>query len=321
MHGPEQGAVPHFRMMSPKKGYGPVSRALLISLALAAAGCDVSVQSLGSMAGRATDEWTHTYPLATGGTVRIGNTNGKIEIEGIEGSILEVRAERIAHAATDTGAREMLSRMTIREDSKPDFVSVETERMTGIIIGVRTEVRYHVRAPKNATIEVSATNGPIELTALAGKVAAHTTNGGVSGKGLAGGVDASATNGGVNIDMASLGSDRVVLRTTNGGVVLTLPETAKADIRASCTDGSISVTGGSIVVSEQSRRRFEGRLNGGGTSVDLQTTNGGIRVRSGFGNSNLELRTLKPAPGIRHQAPGTGHQAPGTRNAGLSLRE
>ena len=34
-----------------------------------------------------------------------------------------------------------------------------------------------------------------------------------------------------------------------------------------------------LEVSEQSRRRLEGSLNGGGTPIELQTTNGGIRVR------------------------------------------
>src|SRR3990167_911218 len=237
MPGPEKGAVPLFRMTHQKTGCGSFSMAPLILLALAATGCDLSVGSFGHMAGRAADGWTHTYPLVSGGTVRIGNTNGKIEIEGVDGSTVEVRAERIAHAATDTGAREMLPRIAIKEASKPDLVSVETERMSGIMMGVSTEVRYHVRAPKNATIEVSNTNGLITLTALGGTIVARTTNGGVSGKDLSGGVDARATNGGVNIDLASLGRDKVVLRTTNGGVTLTLPETSKADITASCTNG------------------------------------------------------------------------------------
>jgi hypothetical protein len=270
-------------MMSQAIGYGRGSAVLLILVALAAVACDVSVGSFANMAGRATDEWTHTYPLAPGGTVRIANTNGKIEIEGVDGSTVEVRAERIARAATDAGARDMLPRIAIKEDSKPDLVSVETERMSGIMIGVSTEVRYHVRAPKNATIDATNTNGLITITALGGKVVAHTTNGGVSGKGLTGGVDARATNGGVSIDLASLGSEKVVLRTTNGGITLTLPETAKADILASCTNGGISVTGGNIEVSEQSRRRFAGRLNGGGTSVELETTNGGVRLRTAHG--------------------------------------
>ncbi len=60
-------------------------------LALVISACDVR---LGNLAGRATDEWTHTYPLAAGGQVRIGNTNGKVDIEGIDGNTVEIRAER-----------------------------------------------------------------------------------------------------------------------------------------------------------------------------------------------------------------------------------
>jgi DUF4097 and DUF4098 domain-containing protein YvlB len=248
-----------------------------VPLALAVSACDVH---LGNLAGRATDEWTHTYPLTAGGQVRIGNTNGKVEIEGVDGSTVEIRAERIARGVTDTAARELLPRIEIKEDIRSDRVSVETARMSGIMFGAAFEVRYHVRAPQNAVIDVSNTNGLVTVSGMSGKVVAHTTNGGVTGKGLSGGVDARATNGGVNIELASVGSDRIALRTTNGGVTLTVPESAKADVSASCTNGGISVSGVKMEVSEQSRRHLEGKLNGGGTPIELHTTNGGVRLRS-----------------------------------------
>ena len=56
--------------------------------------------------------------------------------------------------ATDAAARELLPRIDIKEDIKPDRVSLETERMSGIMIGAAFEVRYHVRAPKNAVVNV-----------------------------------------------------------------------------------------------------------------------------------------------------------------------
>jgi DUF4097 and DUF4098 domain-containing protein YvlB len=181
---------------------------------------------------------------------------------------------------TDTAARELLPRIEIKEDVQPDRVSVETARISGIMFGAAYEVRYHVRAPKNAVIDARNTNGRVTVTDLSGKVVAHTTNGGVTGKGLSGGVDARATNGGVTIELASVGSDRIMLRTTNGGVTLTVPESAKADISASCTNGGISVSGVKLEVSEQSRRHLEGKLNGGGAPIELHTTNGGVRLRS-----------------------------------------
>jgi DUF4097 and DUF4098 domain-containing protein YvlB len=258
-----------------------VSRRLVVfvlPLAVALAGCDVS---LGNLTARATDEWTRTYPLTAGGEVRIVNTNGKVDVEGVDGSTVEVRAERIARGATEAAARELLPRIVIKEESKPDRVSLETERMNGIMIGAGFEVRYHVRAPKNAVINVTNTNGQVTVNALGGKVVAHTTNGGVKGTNLTGGVDARSTNGGVSIEMAAVGPERVSLQTTNGGVTLMLPEKAKATVSASCTNGGISVGAlDNFEVSEKSRRHLEGRLNGGGTPIELETTNGGIRIRS-----------------------------------------
>ena len=250
---------------------------LLLPLGLLLAGCDLS---LGHLTARATDEWSRSYPLEAGGEIRIVNTNGKIEIEGTDGSTVEVKAEKIARGATDTAARELLPRIVIKEDIKPDRVSLETERMSGIMIGAAFEVRYHVRAPKNAVVNITNTNGQVALAALTGKVRAQTTNGGVNGRNLTGGVDARSTNGGVTIDMASIGPDSISLRTTNGGVTLTLPDGAKANLTASCTHGGINVSAlDNLEISEQSRRRLEGRLNGGGTAIEVRTTNGGIRVR------------------------------------------
>jgi putative adhesin len=254
-------------------------RARVAGFVLAAAalpGCDIS---LGHLAGRASEEWTHTYPLAPGGEVRVDNTNGRVDVEGSDGSMLEIRAEKIARAATDEGARELLPRITIREQVKPDRVSVETERMSGLLLGAGYEVRYYVKAPRKAVLDVRTTNGAITIRNVGGPVTARSTNGVVRGTALSGAVDARTTNGGVNVDLAAVG-DHVSLTTTNGGVTVAVPETAKADVSATWTNGGIKVSDVKIEVVERSRRRFEGKMNGGGPSIDLHTTNGGIRIRS-----------------------------------------
>src|SRR5882672_11451436 len=252
--------------------------ALVLPLAITLAGCDMSV---GHLTGRATDEWTHHYTLAQGGEVRIANTNGRIDVEASDGPDVEIRAEKIARAATDTGAQELLPRIAIKEEVSPERVLIKTEGISGFMLGAGFEVRYHVRAPKSVFVNITNTNGQIALTGLSGKVHARTTNGGVVAKGLTGGVEASSTNGMVNIDVASVGQERISAKTTNGGVSISLPESAKVDLSASWTNGGINVSPDlKVDVSEKSRRRFEGRMNGGGTPIELQTTNGGIRVRS-----------------------------------------
>ena len=242
------------------------------------AGCDMS---MGNLTGRATDEWTHHYPLTAGGEVRVVNTNGRIEVEPGEDGRVEVRAERIARAATDAGARELLPRIGIKEDVAPDRVFIETQRMSGIMLGAAFEVRYHIRAPRSAVVNMTNTNGQITLNGLGGNVVARTTNGAVVGKALTGAVEARTTNGSVKLDLAAVGSERISARTTNGAVVVSLPQDAKADVSASWTNGGINVAPDlKLEVTDRSRRRFEGRMNGGGTRIELETTNGGIRLRS-----------------------------------------
>ena len=254
-----------------------MARRLVLSLvaALSLGGC------VGNLAlnGRASDDWTRTYQLSQGGELRIGNTNGRIDIEGVDGNTVEVRAERIAKATTDGAAQELLPRIKINEDAKPDRIEIETARMSGIMVGASIEVRYHVRAPKSAKVHVSNTNGIVNVTGMSGSLEAHTTNGGVRGTGLSGRVDASTTNGGVTLDFAAI-TDEVKLSTTNGGVSIGLPESAKVDVVATCTNGGIAVQDVNLDVTERSRRRVEGKMNGGGTRVDLKTTNGGIRIRA-----------------------------------------
>jgi hypothetical protein len=253
-----------------------ILRALAPALVCAA----LSACGIHDLSARATEDWTRSYPLAATGELSIENGNGRVDVEPSDGATVEIRAEKIAKAATDEGAKELLPRITISEDAKPDRVAIATAKMSGVMIGAGFEVRYHVRAPKTARLSIRQANGSINITGMTGDVTAHGTNGAVIGKGLSGGVDASAVNGAVSVEMASLGAHRVALETTNGGVTLALPDEAKADVDASVTNGGISVNGVKLEVTEQSRRRLQGKMNGGGTVVELKTVNGGVRLRS-----------------------------------------
>src|SRR5260370_37905459 len=117
-------------------------------VAIASVPALLALGSCGGMAltASATDEWTHTYPLAAGGEVSIENTNGRIAVDAADGDTVEIHAERIAKSATDAGARELLPRITINEDVKPNRVAISTSKMGGVMIGASFEVRYHGRA-------------------------------------------------------------------------------------------------------------------------------------------------------------------------------
>ena len=74
----------------------------------------------------------------------------------------------------------------------------------------------------------------------------------------------------------------------NGGAELSLPAESKATISARAVNGGVRCdldlqkTG-----EEDSRRRLDGTLNGGGARVSVQTVNGGVRIsRSGAAKSS-----------------------------------
>ena len=278
----------------------PVGAAVL---AVSLSGCGVPVGRLGA---KATDTWTHTYPLNKTGEVTIVNANGRIEVEGVDGSTLEVMAERIASGATEQLARDLLPRIPIEEHATADFVSIETRRIRGLMIGASYEVRYTVKVPRTATIRATTVNGFVSIAAMDGRVIAQTTNGGVLATQITSGIEARSVNGGVRVQFASLGSGPVELTTVNGGVHVALPETAKATIKANWVNGGINLSGLQFEVTEQARRHFEGRLNGGGTVIDLKTVNGGITLgtrlddaskprRRGWEDSDIPPERLGPA--------------------------
>ncbi|MGE3273539.1 MAG: DUF4097 domain-containing protein [Vicinamibacterales bacterium] len=259
----------------------------VVAVAALVAGCDISVDGSGGFdlefaAGKAQDEWTRSYDLAPGGQLELINVNGRITAEASDGAKLELTAVREARAMSDEAAQELLKEIEMREEVGDGRVRVEVRapRMNG---PKGHEIKWTVKVPKGVHVDLRTVNGGVRLQGLDGDVRAHSTNGGVNGRGLrATALEAGVTNGGVDIELAQAPqSGTFELESVNGGVELALPADSRADISASCTNGGVSVSGLDIQhTEEQTRRRLEGRLNGGGARISLSTVNGGVRLRA-----------------------------------------
>jgi hypothetical protein len=236
---------------------------------------------VGELAGSASDEWVRSYELRPDGEIQVSVTNGTIELQGYDGKTVDVRAERSARSVTDEAARELVSRIAIGEDVTPDRVAIRTEGISGLLIGASYQVKYHIRAPHAVIARLRVTNGVITAKAFTGHLVATSTNGGITGEGLGGKLEARSTNGHMQIALAAVAAGGVSLRTTNGRVDLAVPAAARADLSAECRNGAVTVEGLLLEPSgEQSRRAVNGRLNGGGAPIDIETTNGAIRIRA-----------------------------------------
>lgn len=261
-----------------------MQRSLRVLASVAATvACAAAIAACGPMGpyrGEARDTWTRTYDISKTGEVSITNVNGRVDVEGTDGSTVEVQAERVVHASTDQLAQELLPKIPINDKSTPDLVQVETGRITGILIGAGFEVRYRVKAPKGVTLRASTVNGGVEVRRLSGRVVARTTNGGVVANDITGGLEAQTVNGGVRANFSSIGTSDVRLGTVNGGVRVSLPESAKVTLNATWVNGGFNPTGLKFDIRENGKRHFEGLLNGGGALINVNTVNGGIRVGS-----------------------------------------
>lgn len=78
-----------------------------------------------------------------------------------------------------------------------------------------------VKAPRNATLDLSVHNGGVSLNRFSGTASAHAQNGGISIKNSSGKLTAVAQNGGVSIKDSS---GEINADVQNGGIVLALPE-------------------------------------------------------------------------------------------------
>jgi hypothetical protein len=252
-----------------------LSLAVVLAATPLAGGCElVTAQE------RATAEWTKSYPLAAGGRVEVANVNGRIDVEAWDGATVEVRAERTGKGHTPEAAKQMLDRIEIREEVTATRIRLETKvAKTSEWFGGGTEVRYRLKVPARAELTLETVNGGIEIAGVQGRVEAETTNGGVTARNLGGSIDASTTNGGLDVDVDAVTERGISLECTNGGIKLRLPRDAKADLTARITNGGIDADNVDIaLIGEATRRRLEGRLNGGGPRIDLEGTNGGIRI-------------------------------------------
>jgi hypothetical protein len=254
------------RPANPRRGW--LAAAALACVALAA--CHGPGRD--QLTGRATDEWVRSYPLADGGEVQITNGNGAVDVQAADGNTVDVRAERIATAANDAAAAEILPRMNIKEEVTVGKVALRTEPLGGIVIGVTTEVRYHVRAPKNSIVRVRVSAGALTVKGFGGRVILNSVNGGVTAEDLSGGLELRSTNGNAKVALAAFGND--------GGLELAIPATSDANLTASVTNGKIDASALTFEpLGEQTARRMRGRLNAGGTPIELVVTNGNILVK------------------------------------------
>lgn len=266
-------------MFIEKSKYFPIVFALVMSLLLAAV----------AAAGELTEKVDKTFRLGQGGKFDLKNTNGSVQVKTWERDEVRIEAEKRVHGGTREEAERLLKEIEIRIDAADNYVRVETEMpehhggsfWRWLFDGgsMDMQVFYWITLPKRASVNVTNTNGMVEVREVAGQCDVKTTNGRIVLAEVAGGMRAKTTNGSIELRVVDLlDSPALDLKTTNGSITVELPANFAGWVSARTTNGSIrtdfpvTVEGGFI------GHRMEGKIGDGSARLELETTNGSIKL-------------------------------------------
>ncbi len=214
--------------------------------------------------------------IPAGGIINVdAGKNGGVAVKGSNRTDVLVRA-RIQTAALTTGEAEQLAKQ-IRIDTAGGRISGQGPDQQD---NNHWSVSFEVLVPNRTDLSLAAHNGGISISDVTGKIDFKCLNGGVNLNRVGGNVHGSTTNGGLNVILAGdrWDGEELDVKTTNGGVNMSVPENYSAHLETGTVNGNVSVD---FPVTVQGRITKEISLNlgGGGATVRAMTTNGGVRLQ------------------------------------------
>ncbi len=220
----------------------------------------------------------------------------RLEIRGINGAV---------HAARATGSEAEVTASKRARRSRPEDVEIKVvEDAQGVLICAvypsrrasrpndcrrngnqndtddnDVEVTFEVKVPAGVDFEASTVNGDVTARDLSSDAELTTVNGDIDVE--SGGVaQATTVNGSIKARLGrSDWKDRVDFTTVNGGITVTLPANASADLEATTVNGSIDSDFPITMRGRMNPQSLRGRIGEGGRDLKLTTVNGGITIR------------------------------------------
>jgi hypothetical protein len=263
---------------------------------------------------RAEETETIHVPRPPGGHLRIDNANGRTRVVGEDRDDIEIQLSKAARAESVEQARRLVEAIHVvpKEDAAGDLnLDVEIPGRWNR----RGRVDMELRIPRELKVQVTAANGKVCMQGLrdsirarssngavriedvvgdveihtsnakvtclctCGHLAARSSNGRIELEDHRGSVDAATSNGTIHCELEDLEKPGVVLSTSNGRIVLDLPEEVDGDVDIRVDNGMIRNSRELDPPSRERSGRVKGTLGRGGTPIRLRASNGTISIR------------------------------------------
>jgi DUF4097 and DUF4098 domain-containing protein YvlB len=217
----------------------------------------------------------------SGGTIAIdGKQNGGVNVKGWDQNQVLVRA-RVQTGAPTAGEAEALARQIRIETSGSKIFASGPETRKDY----NWNVSYEVFVPRRADLSIETHNGGIAIADVNGRIDFTALNGGVVLRRVGGAVRGLTTNGGLVIELTGdrWDGDSLDVSTTNGGVIMSVPENYSANLQTGTVNGSVNVDF-PVTVQGRINKQIAVNLGSGGAMVKAMTTNGGVHVKRATAN-------------------------------------
>ena len=228
------------------------------------------------------------------GKLEIESKNGKVKITAYNGPTVKVKMTKYTKKVDKESNKEGLRLLSsggfdINIEEYNNNVKVEPE-------GWNNRIDFEIQVPANFDMDIQTyNNGSIEVDGVNGEFSIESYNGPITLTNISGSASASTYNGAVKASFKSVKANAPMLFSTyNGDVDITVPAGTKFSAKMK-TGRDIFTDFENFVLQKSEPQKtkedkgfklkyedwVQGKLNGGGAEVMMETRNGNIYIRKG----------------------------------------
>jgi DUF4097 and DUF4098 domain-containing protein YvlB len=222
--------------------------------------CEVKEQTLG----------------ATGGTIDVdGRQNGGISVKGWERNEILARYRIETQASTQAEADSIAAQ--IRVNTAGGQIRADGPEQAD---NSHWSVSYEIFVPRQSNLSLRTHNGGISISEVQGRISFEAQNGGVALQRIGGNVTGETVNGGLAVKLTGNNweGDGLNVKTTNGGLAVSIPDNYSAHLETGTVNGGFVVSP-SIAQVKRGTKELSLNLGSGGSNLRIYTTNGGVSIK------------------------------------------
>jgi len=249
-----------------------------------------------------------TFTVSPGGTLVVDADSASVRVTG--GNSNQVVVHMVAKASDDD-----LALLKIDAYQKGDEITVSLKReKKGWFRSWNGDERIEVTVPQRFAVNVKTGGGNVDLSGTTGTASLNTSGGDITAKNITGNVNADTSGGSIVMDtirgdvdgdtsggdvkllqidgrmrgntsggdvtVSLVGANRGITASTSGGSIrLTLPRSTSGNFEAKTSGGQFT-SDMAVTTTSFEEGHVKGTLNGGGPSIDANTSGGDISLHA-----------------------------------------